>query len=132
MEAIMSRVSLRWAGAAIALATVSSATVAAHPAGDVQLKSATGAVITAGSNVPYSPKKTCGTCHSYESAAMTVQKQQTVQGVVGTPYDVSVPQHGVSSGYHFQQGFNVAWGDTQKSYYGVLGLTSSPGMFGKL
>jgi hypothetical protein len=36
------------------------------------------------------------------------------------------------AGFHLQQGFNLAWGDTQKSSYGVLGLTSSPGMFGKL
>ncbi|MBI5575282.1 MAG: hypothetical protein HY896_02840 [Deltaproteobacteria bacterium] len=103
---------------------------AAHPV-DVQLKGSTGAVITAGSNIPYSPKQTCGSCHTYEIDPTSVVKQQTAGGIAGAPYSVTVPSHGVSAGFHFQQGMNVAWGDTQRTYYGLPGFTSSPGMFGK-
>jgi hypothetical protein len=116
----------------LTLALATGLALAGHPDGDVTIKSAGGAAIVAGSNVPYSPKATCGGCHDYETDVTAVTKQQNAGTYVGAPYSVPVPQHGVSVGYHFQQGLNVAWGDTQRTFYGQLGSTSSPGMFGKL
>jgi hypothetical protein len=126
----MSRRSIIWAGATLLLAT--TPTLAAHPGGDVPLRSASGAVISAGSNVPMSPKQTCGGCHAYEGDPGVAVKQQTVQGTAGTPYSVPYAQHGVSAGFHFQQGMNVPWGDTQRAFYGQPTFTSSPGMYGKI
>ena len=123
---------VRWVGVLFALAVVSGPAHADHGGGAVILKSANGTAILAGSNVPYSPKATCGGCHVYESDATLVQKQQTVGSFVGAPYLVPVPTHGITTGFHFQQGLNVAWGDTQRSFYGQSGITSSPGMYGKL
>lgn len=119
------------ASALLAVLAATGVTRAQHGGGDVTLKNAAGVTITAGSNVPYSPKATCGGCHTYESDPTAVTKQQNVGGVANPPYSVPVPTHGVSVGSHFQQGLNVPWGDTQRSFYGVAAFTSSPGMFGK-
>lgn len=112
---------------------------AAHPTVDgggnpisVVLKNASGGTIAPGTTTPYSPKQTCGVCHNYESDPMTtVTKQQTVSGTANAAYNVPVPEHGVTAGYHFQQGMNLPWGNTQRSYYGLPSFTSSPGMYGK-
>jgi hypothetical protein len=105
---------------------------AAHSGGGVTLKDAAGADINPGSSTPYSPKQTCGVCHNYESDPVTVTKDHGP----GTPaYDVVAPQHGVSAGYHFQQGRNIGWNsdnnNAQRSFYGLAKFTSSPGMYGK-
>lgn len=122
--------------AAIMLIGYATVGLAAHTGGIVTLKDAAGNAITGGASVPYSPKKTCAStegCHvnsgvsAYESHATTVTKQQGS----GTSYDVSVPGHGVTAGYHFQQGLNVPWGATQRTYYSLPSFTSSPGMAGK-
>jgi hypothetical protein len=112
----------------------------AHTGGAVILKDQFGTSVTG--SVPYSPKTTCGTtsCHDqygplrglnlsniYESNTATATK--THDGV--NYYDVPYPQQGVTAGYHFQQGRNVSWDATQKSFYGVPKFTSSPGMYGK-
>ena len=47
------------------------------------------------------------------------------------PIRIPYPKHGVSAGYHFQQGRNISWSDPQRSFYSLPGFTSSPGMFGK-
>jgi hypothetical protein len=103
---------------------------AEHPF-EVVLMDVDGNPITAGSAKPYSPKQTCGQCHTYESDPASVTKQQTVGGMANAPYDVKVATHGASAGYHFQQGMNVAWGDAQRNFYKVPTFTSSPGMVGK-
>jgi len=103
-----------------------------HTGGAVTLKDAGGNVITSGSATPYSPKQTCGGCHNYESNVATVTKDH---GPGTGQYQVKAPQHGVSAGYHFQQGRNIAWNsdndNAQRSYYGLPKFTSSPGMWGK-
>ena len=48
---------------------------AAHPGGTVVLKDAAGNEIAAGSSTPYSPKQTCGVCHTYESNIADIVKQ---------------------------------------------------------
>lgn len=117
------------AAVAIGLMGAAALVYAAHP--DVVLKSATGANIQGGTSVPYSPKTTCGACHDYESSPVDVVKQQTVGGTANAAYTVKVASHGVTAGYHFQQGMNVPWGQTQRDFYGVPSFTSSPGMIGK-
>ena len=116
---------------------------AAHPA--TPLLDATGAPIAAGSNTPYSPKQTCNSpavgCHTastgdamtkygvsniYEDGIGFALKVQT-----GASYTVPYPLHGVTAGYHFQQGRNLSWGEHQKEYYHVQEFTSSGGMYGK-
>ncbi|MBZ0155393.1 MAG: hypothetical protein K8I29_04155 [Alphaproteobacteria bacterium] len=51
------------------------------------------------------------------------------------PQSDPYPQHGVSAGYHFQQGRNVSWNsnnaNAQRSFYKVQNFTSSTGMYGK-
>lgn len=120
------------ANAAIA-AVVGFATqsFAAHSDGDVPLLDASGNPVAAG--VPYSPKQTCGAtgCHDYESAWTTATKTQFNRLGAKVSYDTPYPQHGVSAGYHFQQGRNIDWDDTQKTAYGQYDFTSSAGMFGK-
>ena len=127
---------------AIGLIGLTTPGFAAHPgtnslnvdaSGNITLLNASGAAIAKGSAVPYSPKQTCGVsaCHNYESNPTTVSKQQTVGGVAGVAYNVTVPTHGVTTGYHFQQGMNVPWGQTQRDFYGLPSFTSSPGMVGK-
>jgi len=73
----------------------------AWPHQDVWLKNEQGDRITSALNSldPYSPKKTCGTCHSYAA---------------------------ITSGYHFQQGFDVMKDGYDKGRAWIL----SPGMFG--
>lgn len=106
---------------------------AAHTGGNVQLRDAAGLAIGAGSTAPYSPKKTCGAagCHDYESAWDTAVKTQVNSSGAKVTYEVPYPQHGVSSGYHFQQGRNIDWDDAQRAVYKVANFTSSPGMYGK-
>ena len=122
------RVVLILLGAVSALGAPRSAR--AHPY-NVYLRDASGNVITAGSQVPYSPKRTCGMCHTYEADPVSVQKQQTVGGTANAAYLVTAPSHGTTAGFHFQQGMNVEWGQTQRTFYGMPGFTSSPGMIGK-
>lgn len=102
----------------------------AHPF-NIYLRDADGNPIAAGSNTPYSPKRTCTPCHGYENDPIAVTKQQTVGGTAGAPYTVLAPSHGATAGFHFQQGLNLPWGDTQRSFYGLPAFTSSPGMVGK-
>jgi hypothetical protein len=116
--------------ALIVLLGFGSSVYAAHTAGPVTLKDATGTDIAAGSNTPYSPKQSCGTsgCHNYESDITTATKDH---GPGTTSYLVPYPQHGVTAGYHFQQGRNLNWGDTQREYFHQADFTSSGGMYGK-
>jgi hypothetical protein len=126
---------------------------AAHPS--VTVKDAAGNAVQGGTNTPYSPKQTCGGCHyancdtssshpqkwcqntqssnfiDYENTAANITKQQTVGGTANPSYTVKVASHGVTAGYHFQQGMNVPWGQTQRDFYGLPPFTSSPGMVGK-
>lgn len=112
------------------------------------LKDADGNNIAAGSSTPYSPKQTCGNCHiagqPYDKWTVlwktlgltgTGRYEMDIDRVTkshgGAEYDVPYPKHGISAGYHFQQGKNVAWGDTQRNFYGLPAFTSSPGMYGK-
>ncbi|MBI4685653.1 MAG: hypothetical protein HY755_10695 [Nitrospirae bacterium] len=115
----------------------------AHATHDnVFLQAADGAYIRRYSNVPYSPKMTCSTngCHDpyavimwglatpnvYESEVGYATKDQG-----GVAYTVPYALHGVSAGYHFQQGRNISWGDAQKNYYNDPSFTSSGGMYGR-
>ncbi len=116
----------------------------AHPF-NVVLKDSNGNTILPGTNIPYSPKTTCGTgqCHDtialryginniYEHGVLSVQKDHgSGSPSYGNPYEVLYPEHGVSAGFHFQQGRSSPWDDTQRSYYGLASFTSSPGMYGK-
>lgn len=83
----------------IALSLLFSAT--AWPHQDVWLRNEQGDRITAGLNSvdAYSPKKTCGVCHNYST---------------------------ITSGYHFQQGFDVMKDGFDKAKPWIL----SPGMYG--
>ncbi|MCX7793177.1 MAG: hypothetical protein N2257_02040 [Thermodesulfovibrionales bacterium] len=99
--------------------------MAAHP--DVALRDADGNLIQPGSNIPYSPKQTCGTsqCHDtiasryglnniYEHGVLYAQKDHGSGSPSYTnPYSVLYPEHGITSGFHFQQGRDVPWGDTE-------------------
>lgn len=107
----------------------------AHNPGDpltVTLKSAGGADIAVGSSTPYSPKQTCGVCHEYEGTVTIIVKDH---GPGTAAYTVKAPLSGVTSGYHFQQGRNIAWNsdnnNAQRANYGLPKFTSSPGMYGK-
>jgi hypothetical protein len=117
---------------------------AAHPA-DVTLRDINAASVAGTANA-YSPKRTCGTtaCHAdmadgyglthniYESGIAFAAKDHGIGSPsYGNPYQVPYAQHGVSAGYHFQQGRNVSWSDPQRTYYAMPAFTSSPGMFGK-
>ncbi len=116
----------------------------AHPF-NVALRDADGNLITVGSNIPYSPKQTCGTgqCHDtiaaryglnniYEHNTLYATKDHgTGSPSYTNPYDVPYPEHGVTAGFHFQQGRSTPWGDIQRNYYGLASFTSSPGMYGK-
>lgn len=64
--------------AALLLAAPALADVAGHA--NVTLRGPEGGTIAASDTVPYSPKETCGRCHTYET---------------------------VTKGYHFQQGYDV-------------------------
>jgi hypothetical protein len=78
---------------------------AAHPF-PVTLKGYDGATIAAGDNVPYSPKKSCGTCHDYDL---------------------------ITGGYHFQQGRTDASGAIAVSdtFNPAKPWILSAGMYGK-
>lgn len=106
----------------------------AHPT--VTLQDAGGNDILQGSSVPYSPKQTCGSdnnasyCHraaGYESDITNAVKTDADSVSINVPY----PQHGVTAGYHFQQGRNHDWGDVQRHFYHLPDFTSSGGMWGK-
>lgn len=122
-----------------------SPVMAAHFA-DVDMRDATGEKVTV-SGKPYSPKMTCGapasTCHvgptgmvmsgghNYESDIALSTKTQIRRDLSEATYQVPYPQHGVTAGYHFQQGKNIDWSATQKAYYGLPSFTSAPAMYGK-
>ena len=115
--------------------------VLAHP--DVRLKDANGNNVTNG--VPYSPRMTCGTTSCHQSIADSYGIGNIYEGNVTAnatkyhyynvdhsySYNVPYPVHGVTAGYHFQQGRNHDWGDDQRNFYGVPSFTSSGGMWGK-
>ena len=68
---------------------------------DVQLKDANGNAIAPDSVAPYSPRQTCGACHSYEE---------------------------ITLGYHFQQGWDELYTEAEKEHTPWL---QGPGMAGK-
>lgn len=105
-----------------------SISYAVHTGGSVTLKASDGTDIGVGSQTPYSPKQSCGVCHNYESDAALATKDH---GAGTASYQVPYPRHGVTAGYHFQQGRNLDWGDRQREYYHVPNFTSSGGMYGK-
>jgi hypothetical protein len=122
---------LLFVGLGVAWLLGSPLVAAAHPV-DVSLRDEDGNFIRVGDPAkPYSPKKTCGQCHNYESGPATISKQQTVGGTANAAYDVKVATHGASAGYHFQQGMNVQWGQEERNFYKLPSFTSSPGMTGK-
>lgn len=122
-------------------ASVTAPAVASHT--DVPLLDQTGAPVSTGR--PYSPKLTCGTtgCHFgmaqqhrlsgslYEADWALAAKTQYNRNGSAVTYDLPYPQHGVSAGYHFQQGRNIAWDATKQEFYGLPEFTSSAGMYGK-
>jgi len=101
---------------------------AAPHTSDITLMSAAGTTVSNG--VPYSPKQTCGTaaCHNYESSVALATKNN---GSGQPTYQVPYPQHGVTAGYHFQQGRNLSWDNAQREYFHQADFTSSGGMYGK-
>ena len=98
---------LRAAGlGALTLGLLAGPSLAAHPIGDLPLRGYDGLVIsTANGNLdqPYSPKQTCGGCHDYDQ---------------------------ITSGYHFQQGFDQLIADADRTA-GEKPFIKSPGMYGK-
>ena len=100
------------AGFALALLATGPA-LAAHPF-NVTLYDATGSPVSAANPEPYSPKQTCsgtpenglGSCHGANS------------------YDT------ITSGYHFQQGFDELIADADRTA-GEKPFIKSPGMYGK-
>jgi hypothetical protein len=70
---------------------------------DITLRDEAGTPLAAGSTAPYSPKATCGECHDYDH---------------------------ITSGYHFQQGFDELYDDTTRTA-GEKPFIKSPGMYGK-
>lgn len=71
------------------------------------------------------------TGHDYESDFALAAKTQINRNGDVRSYNVPYPQHGVSSGYHFQQGRNMPWIQDQRDYYHQAEFTSSSGMYGK-
>jgi len=110
---------------------------APHSGGPVGLRDTNGALLSAGSTTPYSPKQTCaaaGGCHGtyggtaiYENTTGYATKDHGAGGAYQVPY----PQHGVTAGYHFQQGRNLDWSDAQREFFHQANFTSSGGMVGK-
>ena len=96
------------AGLALALMAAGPA-LAAHPSGDITLRDHDGLAISAANgnlDQPYSPKQTCaGSCHVHD-------------------YDE------ITSGYHFQQGFDELIADADRTA-GEKPFIKSPGMYGK-
>ncbi len=131
---------------AIFTAAVSPAAVhASHTGGDITLRDING-ISVANSTKAYSPRRTCGVtdCHAavadryglmnniYEDTiAFSIKDHGLGSPSYGNPYQVPYALHGVSAGYHFQQGRNITWNDSQRTFYGLPAFTSSPGMFGK-
>lgn len=111
----------------------------AHPF-DVPLYDADGNSVQGGTNTPYSPKRTCGLCHPYETSNILYANKDHGPDSYSYPgensggmsgYNVLYPEHGISAGFHFQQGRSTPWGDIQRDYYKLASFTSSPGMYGK-
>lgn len=110
---------------------------------NIPLKDAAGTSLSVGSTVPYSPKKTCAVdgCHTdpaiYGSSTGTALYENTPglatknHGTGLPTYQVPYAQHGVTAGYHFQQGRNLDWNDTQRHFFHQAEFTSSGGMVGK-
>jgi len=119
------------AAGVIGLAGYSGLANAVHTGGNVPLLKADGTAIVPADTVGYSPKATCGGCHNYESDWDTATKMQVDRAGNEKAYDVPYPQHGVTAAYHIQQGRNISWNNTQRSYYGLPNFTSSAGMYGK-
>jgi hypothetical protein len=127
---------------AFLLLSVPAAFAALHPGGDVDMRDVNGELVTV-SGKPYSPKMTCGsatsTCHNminpgghnYESDPGTATKSHFRRSGEEVTYGVPYPEHGVTAGYHFQQGRNLYWNQTSRDYYKLPNFTSSPGMYGK-
>ena len=103
---------------------------ASHPGGNVDMLDANGESVMV-SGKPYSPKMTCGKCHNYESHIDHAIKTQVRRSGEEVSYSVPFPLHGVTAGYHFQQGRNLYWNQTARDYYKLASFTSSPGMYGK-
>lgn len=122
------------AALAIGLVGLGTQAFAAHSGGNVTLldKSGTPVTVKGGANFkPYSPKATCGGCHDYGSSFAMATKKHASNGVPGDAYDVPYPTHGVTAGYHFQQGRNESWNDDSRHYYHLPDFTSGSGMWGK-
>jgi hypothetical protein len=110
---------------------------------NIPLKDANGNNLAVGNTVPYSPKKTCATtdCHTnvalYGASTGTALYENTTayatknNGTGQPTYQVPYPKHGVTAGYHFQQGRNLDWGDAQRENFHQADFTSSGGMYGK-
>ncbi len=139
--------------ASTAVLMLSSSAFAAHPV--VNLKNAAGANIT--QYEAYSPKMTCGGCHtqttaevdadtlaigqgpgSYDGGGATklVPKTQGIQNEVTgdvewVSYNVTAYEHGIVTGRHSQQGRNEAYGNHLRHAVKGKFWASSPGMFGK-
>jgi hypothetical protein len=131
---------------AVSLMMSVSATFAAHPGGDVQLKDAGGVPVN--STTPYSPKQSCGltgTCH-VEATPITgghnygsgVKNSTHVQGVLDTDnkvywqaYQNKSFEHGVSVGRHMNEGRNEDYSNADRAAVGDPFFTSSLGMYGK-
>jgi hypothetical protein len=128
------------AAGVIGLGAFAGQAQAAHPGGDVPMLDKNGNALVAPSTTGYSPKQTCSStpqngllsCHNYESDIANAAKSQFRRDGTEATYEVPYPQHGVSAGYHFQQGRSLDHGDTQRAFYGLPGFTSSLGMYGKL
>jgi hypothetical protein len=130
---------------------------AAHPS--VPLRDAAGAIIAA-STTAYSPKTTCGACHtrgvnadgsvslsgpvgSYDGGVGGVEgEKKTIvktQGIMNettgevewVTYTVEDYKHGFVTGRHSQQGRNEDYGNHLRHAVGGKFWESSPGMFGK-
>jgi hypothetical protein len=127
----------QWIRAVTALMTAIALLIGPAPAAlahdNVTLKNAAGNPVAA--NEPYSPKKTCGSCHNYGSEPTTITHTQGViesdNQIYWQSYDVSFFNHGVSKGRHSNQGRNEAYPTQMRTAFGDPFFTSSPGMFGK-
>ncbi|MBU0909609.1 MAG: hypothetical protein KKA54_18190 [Proteobacteria bacterium] len=129
----------------------------AHPA-NIPLRDSAGNIIS-NATTPYSPKMTCGACHttpvtydangkeldapvsvkgSYDGggAAKTVVKTQGIQNETTgeaewVTYTVEAYKHGFVTGRHSQEGRNEDYGNHLRHAVGGKFWASSPGMFGK-
>ena len=121
--------------AVVGLLAFSTAASAAHP--DVTMRNPGGGAIDGGTtNMAYSPKKTCGYDDGLGSCHGSAVYEDDIQTAVKTDVDgvstiVPYPAHGVTAGFHFQQGNNHDWSDVQRHFYHLPDFTSSGGMIGK-